>query len=173
MSFWQKFFNPHHLRLMDRGGLYAKWHNWPHHHFAHYSIFLVYLALIVKIFLVFGVTYHIIRPEPVKAVAWNIIVSGAGDATYNGIYSENGVYNGEPAYTNGDKWLYWVYGPDPELQFGWWFLSSFKGGGETWYRSEVVSPGVLPDNLWSTNSLPTTILKVKKISGNQISAESK
>lgn len=100
-------------------------------------------------------------------------VTDAGDPSYNGLYYQAGVYAGKPAYTNGDKWLYWVYGPDPELQFGWWFLSSFKGGGETWYRSEVVSPGVLPDNLWSTNSLPTTILKVKKISGNQISAESK
>jgi hypothetical protein len=36
-------------------------------------------------------------------------VSEAGDIAYNGSYTENGTLNGEPAYTNGSKWLYWAY----------------------------------------------------------------
>jgi len=52
-----------------------------------------------------------------KMAAWT--ASGAGDASYNGTYVEDGTYGGQPAYTNGSRWLYyvpdsWMLGPVKE-----------------------------------------------------------
>lgn len=47
------------------------------------------------------------------------IVSGAGDETYNGTYAESGTYNGQPAYTNGSRWLFLC-------AIGWWVLDATK-----------------------------------------------
>lgn len=53
----------------------------------------------------------VVKPGPVavyhgqRAATW--IVTGAGDATFNGLYARDGVFNGRPCYTNGRRWLFY------------------------------------------------------------------
>ena len=84
------------------------------------------------------------RKVQATAMAW--IVTGAGDNSYNGTYNESGTYNGQPAYTNGSRWL-WEYG-------GVWNISASKGHaeGEGWYQSAT---DVLPST-WAQGTTPLT-----------------
>lgn len=68
------------------------------------------------------------------------IALGAGDATYNGTYAESGTYNGQPAYTNGSRWLYLI-GVN-------WALGPTLGNAQFAYSSTT---DILPANDW----LPT------------------
>lgn len=43
-------------------------------------------------------------PKVKPMATW--IVENAGDATYNGTYTESGTYGGYPSYTNGNRWLF-------------------------------------------------------------------
>ncbi|MEN6545849.1 MAG: hypothetical protein ABFE07_07410 [Armatimonadia bacterium] len=67
------------------------------------------------------------------------VVTGAGDATYNGTYRKRGALNGQPAYTNGSKWLWYIGGH--------WLLTEEPGVADpdAPYGS---SPGELPGNPW-------------------------
>lgn len=74
----------------------------------------------------------------VKSMAsW--LVEGAGDASYNGTYTESGTYNGKPAYTNGTRWL--ANSPDGTR----WTLCTATGLADG-YLSDGDS---LPGNPWS------------------------
>jgi hypothetical protein len=85
----------------------------------------------------------VVRRGPIKVVkghrmsTW--IASGAGDATYNGTYTESGTANGKPKYTNGTYWLYWN-GAN-------WIL----GGDSAPPLGYIGSGADLPANAWSAN----------------------
>lgn len=61
-------------------------------------------------------------PRKSKPMPTSYEVLGAGDSSYNGTYNESGTYNGQPAYTNGSKWLWWSAGAPVA-----WKLSVNKG----------------------------------------------
>ena len=42
-----------------------------------------------------------------------LVATGAGDDSYNGTYLEDGAYDGNLTYTNGNRWLW--FGPDPNM----------------------------------------------------------
>lgn len=76
--------------------------------------------------------------EPLKelkpGMSWE--VTGAGDATYNGTYSESGTYNGYPAYTNGSRWLWY-----DTLAGNIWVMSQNKGDISSDYYNGASLPG--------------------------------
>jgi len=82
--------------------------------------------------------------EPTKelkpGMAWQ--VSGAGDAGYNGVYQEDGEFNGQPAYTNGTRWLWYSTRGTPA-----WWLSETKGDSIAVYTGEPYK--ALPGGTWS------------------------
>lgn len=82
--------------------------------------------------------------EPLKelkpGMSWE--VTGAGDATYDGVYEEDGTYNGQPAYTNGSKWLYWN-------SFGFWALESSKTEPPSASQAYGGTGASLPATPWS------------------------
>jgi hypothetical protein len=95
-------------------------------------------------------------PEPVRSVdgmaGW--LVSGAGDGSYNGAYTEAGTYNGFPAYeiAGGGRFL-WAM---PEMELIQWFLSESLGGAAAYVSAFDTA---LPANPWSavlgTDPAPT------------------
>lgn len=79
-------------------------------------------------------------PEPAEppkemepGMSW--VVSGAGDSAYNGTYVESGTYNGQPAYTNGSKWLWW------DTLLPGWVLSAATGDISPDYYNGASLPG--------------------------------
>lgn len=90
------------------------------------------------------------------------LVEGAGDATYNGTYTESGTYNGEPAYTNGTRWL--AKSPDGTR----WTLCTAPD-----YADGYLTDGAtLPGNPWSviggTPPAPTVSGGAYTISGTAL-----
>jgi len=74
--------------------------------------------------------------------------TGAGDATYDGIYTESGTHGGKPAYTNGSRWLWW-YALGSQ-----WVLSTAVGSYDvTGYYSDADD---LPANPWQVLAGSTT-----------------
>lgn len=98
-------------------------------------------------------------PLTKEAVRVNVTVQDAGDATYNGTYAESGAYNGQPAYTNGSRWLFW----DGALR---WVLAESKGASPAY--SADFTPD-LPGNPWGveggTAPAPTVALAVYTLRG--------
>lgn len=89
------------------------------------------------------------------------LVEGAGDATYNGTYTESGTYNGKSAYTNGSRWLWW------DSAIVAWFLSSAKG---TWDAYGTYAGGDdLPANPWDNFDGGTAPAPTVAGAGNSVS----
>lgn len=74
------------------------------------------------------------------------MVSDAGDATYDGLYTEDGTYNGKPAYTNGTNWLWWYDTGSA------WGLSPSKGSVDLYYAGTGAD---LPAEPWSVTGVGT------------------
>jgi hypothetical protein len=91
------------------------------------------------------------KGKPVKAIVngkrqimatW--IVSGAGDSSYNGTYTESGTFSGQPKYTNGLRWL-WYEGTSM------WLLSDVDNiGNASLFCAYSSTGGTLPANPWGT-----------------------
>jgi hypothetical protein len=75
-------------------------------------------------------------------MAWE--VTGAGDSSYDGVYEESGTYNGQPAYTNGSKWLFWGAKSAP---LDCWCLSlGVEAPTDEMYHGELDT--ALPGGVW-------------------------
>lgn len=82
------------------------------------------------------------EPDPQEApkelrpgMAWE--VTGAGTAGYNGVYEENGTYNGQPAYSlDATHWLWF-----DTLAGSIWVLSQNKGDISSDYYDGATLPG--------------------------------
>jgi len=81
-----------------------------------------------------------------KIMSWITIDPQPGDATYAGTYVESGSHNGQPAYTNGSRWLVYYDG-------NWWMVpvlgdppGAYSNDGPTlpgtW--NEVIGGGAAP-----------------------------
>ena len=69
----------------------------------------------------------------------NYTATGAGDAAYNGTYTDQGDYGGYPHYTNGAKWIW--------------------GNGTTWYAATDLGNSPSPGYQKGTpGSTPPTVL---------------
>jgi len=78
------------------------------------------------------------------------LVTGAGDATYNGIYEQDGIYNGQPTYTNGVRWLY-----NNPLMSDTWALSGNIGDILAAYIDGPTLPGTWFGEMGCTPPIPT------------------
>jgi hypothetical protein len=67
------------------------------------------------------------------------LVSGAGDSSYNGTYTQSGTYNSKAAYTNGSRWIFWE-----------------TMGGSRWAMNTSKSDMAIPYEGGSSGSTPTT-----------------
>ena len=83
------------------------------------------------------------------------IVSGAGNAGYDGTYLETGVYGGKPAYTNGTKWLFWAY--YAYVSANCWNLASVLGAPDPggYHALDADLPGTWEVNPGSVAPAPT------------------
>jgi hypothetical protein len=74
-------------------------------------------------------------------------VAGAGDATFNGLYTEQGTHNGYPYYTNASgRYLYY------SMMFGKYVLADMLDAFMLYYYS---NGGALPASPWSTGEMGT------------------
>ena len=97
-------------------------------------------------------------PERTQPMATMWVVSGAGDAGYNGIYSEAGTYNGQPCYKlDNNHWLFCSEEPDWPA-YPTWSLGPALGGATVLYYSQFNSE--LPGNSWqiATGTSPAPIV---------------
>lgn len=81
-------------------------------------------------------------PRLRKASGMRWKADGAGDSSYNGVYTPSGSYHGKPQYTNGNRWLW--------FDFSSWYLSPAVGvvDGSRSYQGSGVLPGIwmtIPD----------------------------
>ena len=82
---------------------------------------------------------HKLTPPPVVTrVAKGWQVSGCEDASYRGLYTRKDKHNGQPAYTNGQRWLWDRTGQ------GAWALSRRPKCSMADTAHMIVSPGPLP-----------------------------
>lgn len=81
------------------------------------------------------------RSVKITATATGMIVAGAGTTAVNGHYTENGTYNGYPAYEldGGGQWI-WMY--TEFILFWQWTISPAKDDISSYYYSvgDVATP---------------------------------
>ena len=72
--------------------------------------------------------------------------SGAGDSSFNGVYVEDGTFNGRIAYTNGSKYLYYSYSGNNEA-YSWVMYASL---------TDLFDPSGTPNCYYDGLTLPGT-----------------
>lgn len=90
-------------------------------------------------------------------------VSGAGDASYNGTYTESGTWNDLPAYTNGSRWLFW------NSMLSRWQLFSTKEMACAYYGTGADLPATPWAEAFGTSPAPTVAAGGHAITGHSIS----
>ena len=90
-------------------------------------------------------TYNNLETSPSENGIAPYTVSGAGDTSYNGIYTASGTHNGQNTYTNGSRWLYYNMHQMPDVGYEWVLYSSvsdiYDPGMEAAYYDGATLPG--------------------------------